>query len=258
MDSPASQSHRRARLAAREKPAPRDLSHHYSVVTKRRVPSKVKEAYKLFQIPGILNIAGGLPNVAHFPFDTLEAQTAKPERWTPSPNHPGESAALSSEEEDPTAATHISVPKTLDESDLLKKIDLATVLQYGLAAGYPPLLSWVRQFTRENLQHNTPYKGGPEVILTCGSTDGFSKTLEVFVDQWTEGVNDIRDRPGLLCEPFVYSNILSQAQPHGVQAVPVKTDEFGMAVKGPGGLEDVLANWDPFRGKRPSLMYTVT
>jgi hypothetical protein len=42
-----------------EKPAPVDLSHHYSVVTQRRVPSKIKEAYKFFQIPGILNIAGG-------------------------------------------------------------------------------------------------------------------------------------------------------------------------------------------------------
>jgi DNA-binding transcriptional MocR family regulator len=150
------------------------------------------------------------------------------------------------------------VPKTVDESDPLKKIDLATALQYGLAAGYPPLLSWVRQFTRENLQQDTPYKDGPEVVLTCGSTDGFSKTLDLFVDQWTEGVNDISQRPGLLCETFVYSPVLSQAQPHGVQVVPVKADATGMAVRGPGGLEDVLANWDPSKGKRPHLMYTVT
>ncbi|KAL2191900.1 PLP-dependent transferase [Thermothelomyces heterothallicus CBS 203.75] len=257
-------SRRRGRVAGRDKPAPLDLSHHYSAVTKRRFAFKLKELYKFFQIPGILNTAGGLPHVDYFPFDTLEAQTAKPERWTPSPNHPGESAASStpssssSSPTDPAAPAHISIPKRLDESDPLKKIDLATVLQYGLAAGYPPLLSWVRQFTRENLHPDAPYQGGPEVILTCGSTDGFSKTLDLFVDQWTEGVNDIRDRPGLLCEPFVYSNILSQAQPHGVQIVPVKADASGMAVDGPGGLEDVLANWDPAKGKRPHLLYTVT
>ncbi|KAL2142074.1 hypothetical protein VTI28DRAFT_1587 [Corynascus sepedonium] len=256
MDATATFDHR-VRPADREKPAPLDLSHHYSAVTKRRFPFKLKEAYKFFQIPGILNIAGGLPHVDYFPFDTLEAQTAKPERWTPSPNHSSESAA-SSPSTGPSAPTHISVPKTLDESDPLKKIDLASVLQYGLAAGYPPLLSWVRQFTRENLQHDTPYQNGPEVILTCGSTDGFSKTLDLFVNQWTEGVNDIRDRPGLLCEPFVYSNILSQAQPHGVQIVTVKADASGMTIKGPGGLEDVLANWDHSKGKRPHLMYTVT
>jgi hypothetical protein len=41
------------------KPAPLDLSHHYSVVTNRRLPSKIKEAYKFFAIPGIHNLAGG-------------------------------------------------------------------------------------------------------------------------------------------------------------------------------------------------------
>ncbi|KAK4148910.1 pyridoxal phosphate-dependent transferase [Chaetomidium leptoderma] len=247
MEAPACDRARAVRLNRHEKPVPLDLSHHYSVVTKRRVPSKIKEAYKFFQIPGILNIAGG------------SSQTAKPERWTPSPNHPSEStASSSSSSSDPAAASHISVPKTLDESDPLKKIDLATALQYGLAQGYPPLLSWVRQFTRENLHPDTPYRDGPEVVLTCGSTDGFSKTLNLFVDQWTEGINDISERPGMLCEPYVYTNVLSQAQPLGVQVVPVKADPSGMAVGGPGGLEDVLANWDTSKGKRPHLMYTVT
>ncbi|KAL2259644.1 hypothetical protein VTK26DRAFT_6621 [Humicola hyalothermophila] len=236
------------------KPAPVDLSHHFSAVTKRRTASEIKKAYKFFQIPGILNLAGGLPNVDFFPFDTLEAKAAKPERWTPSPNHPGATAST----QDPTAATHISVPKVLDEEDVLRKIDLATALQYGRAKGYLPLLSWVRQFTREHLHPDTPYRDGPEVVLTCGSTDGFSKTLDLFVDQWIEGVNDIRERPGMLCETFVYSNVLGQAMPMGVQPVPVKADAHGMVVTGPGGLEDVLANWDPARGKRPHLMYTVT
>ncbi len=43
-----------------DKPLPVDLSHHYSEVTKNRVPSKIKAVYKLFQIPGIGNLAGGL------------------------------------------------------------------------------------------------------------------------------------------------------------------------------------------------------
>ncbi|KAK4138749.1 PLP-dependent transferase [Trichocladium antarcticum] len=257
MGSAGYHSDERARPAGHEKPAPLDLSHHFSAVTKRRVASQIKQAYKFFQIPGILNIAGGLPHVDFFPFDTLEAQAAKPERWTPSPNHPAESAVPSASS-DPAAATHITVPKTLDESDPLKKVDLATALQYGLAEGYPPLLSWVRQFTRDHLHPDTPYRDGPEVVLTCGSTDGFAKTLSLFVDEWTEGVNDIRQRPGLLCETFVYTNVLGQAVPLGMHIAPVKADAFGMAVEGPGGLEDVLANWDPAKGKRPHLMYTVT
>jgi hypothetical protein len=46
-------------LTGSEKPPPLDLSHHFSEVTKRRTASKIKQAYKFFQIPGILNVAGG-------------------------------------------------------------------------------------------------------------------------------------------------------------------------------------------------------
>jgi hypothetical protein len=72
METPASSrsllSERRDRLdGQREKPAPLDLSHYYSVATKRRLPSKIKQVYKFFQIPGILNIAGGwCPWTYHF------------------------------------------------------------------------------------------------------------------------------------------------------------------------------------------------
>ena len=159
---------------------------------------------------------------------------------------------------DPQAATRITIPKILNEPDYTKKIDLASALQYGQAQGYPPLLSWVRQFTREQLHSNVPYRDGPEVTLICGSTDGFSKTLDLFVNSWTEGVHDIRDRPGLLCETFVYPSILSQSKPRGVQIAPVKADEYGMVPTGEGSLEDVLEHWDPSKGKRPHLMYTVT
>lgn len=208
----------------------------------------------------------GLPNVQFFPFDTLEAKAAKPERWNPSPNYPGEtgsdlvtklaSTALTSS--DTSDHSHIAVPKTVDEPDPLKKIDLATALQYGTAQGYPPLLSWIRQFTREQLHPDAPYRDGPEVVLTCGSTDGFSKTLDMFVNSWDPKVHSARDRPGLLCENFLYPNVLGQSLPRGVQVVTVEADGEGMLATGPGGLEDVLSNWDDANGKRPHLMYTVT
>ncbi|KAK3944193.1 aromatic amino acid aminotransferase [Diplogelasinospora grovesii] len=255
--------YRDARLARRgeEKPLPADLSHHYSEVTKHRVASQMKAYYKFFQIPGIGNLAGGLPNVRFFPFDTLEAQTAKPERWTPSPNQPDASGATTTQgPSDPQkTAAHIEVPKISSEPDPLKKIDLATALQYGLAQGYPSLLSWIRQFTRDHLHPDVPYRDGPDVMLTCGSTDGFSKTLELFVNPWSgEAGDDICDRPGLLCETFVYGNILTQALPKGMQVVTVESDAAGMVATGrPGSLEDVLSNWDPAKGKRPHLMYTV-
>lgn len=39
---------------------PLDLTHHYSDITKRRVPSAIKGFYKYFTIPGIGNLAGGI------------------------------------------------------------------------------------------------------------------------------------------------------------------------------------------------------
>ncbi|KAJ3575614.1 hypothetical protein NPX13_g3975 [Xylaria arbuscula] len=247
------------------KPVPKDLSHHYSDVTKARKPNSLKMFYKLFTIPGIGNLAGGLPNAKFFPFDTLEAQSAHPHRWTPTPNRPGGdealSSAIASAKVSPNgikATSHVVVPHDADETDFTKKIDLATALQYGQASGYPPLASYIRQFSRECLHQNVPYRGGVETTLTVGSTDGFSKVLDVFTNIWVEGKSDIRERPGLLVDIFTYPSAINQAAPRGVQAWPVEMDDGGMLPYGPGGLEDVLSNWDESKGKRPHLLYTVS
>ena len=150
------------------------------------------------------------------------------------------------------------VPKATDSPDILRKIDLKSALQYGTAQGYPPLYSFLRQFTRENLHPNVPYEGGPEIILTCGATDGFSKALEALSNPWTEDRDWPRDREGLLVEEFAYMNAVQAARPRGLNIVPVAIDGEGMMASGKGGLEDVLANWDERKGKRPHLIYTVT
>ncbi|KAI2641874.1 aromatic amino acid aminotransferase [Hypomontagnella submonticulosa] len=244
-------------------PLPKDMSHHFSDVTKARVPSQMKQFYKYFQIPGIGQLAGGLPNAGLFPFDTLEAQTASPDRWTPSPNYPDPDGVLSSQMaatsiSKQAIASHMVVPHDAPTSDMKRKIDLASALQYGQADGYPPLLSFIRQFAREVLHPNVPYRGGPEVVSTVGSTDGMAKALEVFTNIWVDGKHDIRDRPGMVSETFLYTNVIGQAAPRGVQVVAIEMDEEGMAPYGPGSLEDVLANWDFSKGRRPHLMYTVT
>lgn len=124
--------------------------------------------------------------------------------------------------------------------------------------GYPALLSFIRQFTRENLHPNIPYLEGPEVILTCGSTDALSKTLECFTNAWDGKKDWVSEREGVLCEEFAYMNAIQAIKPRGLNVVPVNIDGEGMRADGPGGLEDVLENWDVRRGKRPHLMYTVT
>lgn len=116
----------------------------------------------------------------------------------------------------------------------------------------------MRQFTIENLHPNIPYKDGPEIILTCGNTDGFAKTLEALSTEWIEERDDISQKEGLLVEEFAYMNAIQAARPRGLNIVPVAMDKEGMTGTDPGGLEDVLSNWDYRRGKRPHLMYTVT
>jgi DNA-binding transcriptional MocR family regulator len=214
-----------------------------------------------------------LPNVSLFPFDTLEAQVARPDRWTPTPNATAndsdglasnlasvslDSSASASSKGDAVASSHITVPKTDAQDDPLKKIDLATALQYGTASGYPPLSSFIRQFTRNHLHPSVPYEGGPEIILTCGSTDGFHKAVELIVEPWVPTRDAIEDRPAMLCELFVYMNAPNTIQPKGARIVPIEVDDEGMTPYGPGGLLDVLENWDLSQGRRPQIMYTVT
>lgn len=150
------------------------------------------------------------------------------------------------------------VPKESEIDDRLREIDLKTALQYGTAQGYPPLYAFLRHFTREKLHPNVPYKGGPEIVLTCGNTDGWAKVVDAITNVWIEGKDPMWERQGVLCEEFVYGNALQAIRPRGLNIVPVAIDEEGMMAKGKGGLEDVLENWDFSLGKRPSLIYSVT
>ncbi|KAL1619621.1 hypothetical protein SLS54_006558 [Diplodia seriata] len=245
----------------KELPKPADLSHHLSRNAKRREPSSMKSFYKYFMIPGIGQLAGGLPNEKYFPYDDFEARVALPDRFKPTPNDPvdppTDELANASLSDSPQSA-RILVPHTSGTTDLLRKIDLDTALQYGTAQGYPPLYQFVRQFTTQNLHPNVPYRGGPEVILTCGSTDGFSKVVQALTNEWDEDRDPIDDREGVLVEEYCYTNAIQAVRPRGVNVVPVKIDDEGMLAKGAGGLEDVLDSWDVSRGRRPHLIYTVT
>ncbi|QIX02527.1 hypothetical protein AMS68_008044 [Peltaster fructicola] len=246
---------------------PLDLSHHLSRSAKARKASSIKQFYKYFTIPGIGQLAGGLPNNNYFPFDTLEAKVARPDRWQPTSNKPVDPpneeqlAKLSLGAHNGPLnkpQDQIEVPHTSKQVNPVKKIDLDSALQYGTAQGYPPLYYFIRQLTREHVQVNCPYKGGPEVILTCGNTDGWSKVVQTFTNEWFEDRDHPKDREGVLCEEFAFGNAVQIVNPRGLNLVPVAVDEEGMLADGPGGLGDVLDNWDHSRGKIPHLMYTVT
>ncbi|KAK2746003.1 hypothetical protein FQN55_005825 [Onygenales sp. PD_40] len=236
---------------------PVDFSHYFSVSARNREASDVKEFYRYFQIPGIQNLAGGLPHVSYFPYDTLEANVAFPARFdTSSPIASDWDVDTFAPSQPPSS--RVTIPKIQNTADLTKRIDLATALQYGTSQGYPPLYTFIRQFVREALHPSVPYEGGPEVILTCGATDGFAKAVEALTNIWDERRDWIRNREGILCEEFIYMNAIQTARPRGLNVAAVAMDSDGMMVQGKGGLADVLENWDFHNGKRPHLMYTVT
>ncbi|KAE8380773.1 aromatic amino acid aminotransferase [Aspergillus bertholletiae] len=232
---------------------PLDLSHHYASTTKRREGSGIKELYKYFFIPGIANLAGGLPNASYFPYDTLEATVATPQRFQPSSNDTTKKSG-----DDARSSMRLTVPKEGHATNPQNRIDITTALQYGTAEGLHPMASFVRQFARHHLHPNVPYAGGPETILTTGATDGFSKSIEVFTNVWDPERDWTSQREGILCEEFVYMNAVTTVKPRGLNIVPVAIDAQGMLARGKGGLADVLDNWDFRKGRRPHLMYTIT
>ena len=246
-------------------PKPRDPTPWLSYSTRNRPASDIKSFYKYFSIPGIGQLAGGLPNKDYFPFDTLEAIVALPDRWQPTHNdsingsgHLNTKARPSSNPASSSSSSHILVPKDSHAASREQQIDLATALQYGTAEGYPPLHSFVQDFTRNHMHSVHPYQGGPETILTCGATDGFSKFLQAFNNEWVPGRQPIEQKEGLLVEEFAYMNAIQAATPRGMNIVPVGMDKEGMRAEGPGGLREVLESWNVSKGKRPHLMYTVT
>jgi DNA-binding transcriptional MocR family regulator len=206
----------------------------------------------------------GLPNNNYFPFDTLESKVALSERWEPTkskadskPSMFGYMASKQKKADPKQPESHLFVPHTETTTDMTRKIDLDTALQYGTAQGYPPLFTFVKEFATKYLHPSIPYADGADVILTCGNTDGLSKTLQCLQNEWHEG-DPIEEKTGLLVEKFAYMNAVQAAKPRGMNIVPVEIDEEGMLAEGPGGLKDVLENWDFARGKMPHLMYTVT
>ena len=245
---------------ANRKPEPIDISQYYSVTTKNRHSTFIKDFYKYFRIPGIGNLGGGLPNYKYFPFNTLEASVTLPNGLNPSTHildSSGFTGLSTGGPNDDAATSRVVVPKSIKTDDILRKIDLKSALQYGTSQGYAPLYSFLRQFALQNMHPNVPYKDGPEIILTAGATDGFSKSIEALSNVWSSR-DGISRKEGLIVEEIAYTLPFQAARARGLNIIPVAVDDQGMCASGTGGLQDVLDQWDYTRGKRPHLIYTVT
>ncbi|KAJ6262254.1 Aromatic amino acid aminotransferase [Drechslerella dactyloides] len=229
------------------RPPPLDLSHHLSLLARSLKQSNIKGLYKYRTVPGIVNLAGGLPAPSYFPFDTLSASVASSDRFAESMN-----ASLLSMLKSSKRTRHITVPKfDPPAGDPLTDVYLASALQYSAVEGFPKLRAFVKEFAvKHQHQGRIPYDS-PEVIMTCGNTDGLSKALNILGDR-ARG-----DK--MLVEKYVYSGGPQTAAMLGIGIMPVEMDKEGMMADGDGGLREILDSWDTDNdGPRPHLMYTVT
>lgn len=152
---------------------------------------------------------------------------------------------------------HIRIPRYSKIQDSVRRIDLDSALQYGGAQGYPALYAWLRKLVSDVHHPYLPYDGGFDVMINGGSADGLWKIYELLFNPWDEGLNNIRDREGLLVEEYVYAPPIAQAKPKDINIVPIKMDHQGMLAYGPNSLYDTLSHWELNKGKRPHAVYLI-
>ncbi|KAJ7068243.1 pyridoxal phosphate-dependent transferase [Mycena amicta] len=221
------------------KPEAVDLSHHLSAVARARVTSPLKGLQKYLNKPGLIQLAGGLPSPAYFPFSNISAAVLIPNSY---PTAPASESTFSwfwdlfgSKEK----TTSVTVPKYARPED----INLATALQYGLSSGLPQLKKLVTNFSDK--VYNPAYDNWA-TLLHAGNTDAWSKVVQtlcnpgegVFVSKWT------------------YPSAMAAMTPYNIRAVPIDIDGQGMRSD---HLRAVLSGWDEAaRGMpRPHVIYAV-
>lgn len=94
----------------------------------------------------------------------------------------------------------------------------ASILQYGLPAGWPPL---VDAYIRHILQPRGISASKENILITTGGTQGFDALVKAFID------------PGdtVLVESPTFMAALTTLQLAEANIVPVKMDEHGMCMK---------------------------
>lgn len=223
------------------KPAPKDLTHHFSAMANRTTTSSVAVIESALT-PSVINLGAGFPFAGNFPFDTLEGALADPNRF---PLFPASAISPpSSAEQRFTIPKFSSVTPAAADPDV--EIDLATALQYQSSTGYPSLAAFVEDFALNwQNQGKIPYES-PETLITGGAQDGFAKCLTTFAN-----IGD-----SILVEEIMYFSAKDMTIPFDLTLVPVKLDGQGMD---PKDLARILDHWDEdSQGKKPHIMYTVT
>ncbi|TFK55669.1 PLP-dependent transferase [Heliocybe sulcata] len=223
-----------------------DLSHHLSEVSKARRTSPLKGLAKYMERPGVIALAGGMPNPSYFPFSSLSADALVPDSFPVSTSSSQSSSSswfwkIFGAGQPKEKTSSVTIPKYA--KDPRNNVNLATALQYGTATGLVPLQKFLQEFTAKVYQ---PAYSDFATLVQTGNTDGWNRAALTLCN------------PGecFLTEEWTYPSALASVSPLNMTAVPVGMDKEGMSAT---SLRKILAEWDEsVQGKkRPHVMYTV-
>ncbi|KAL9654354.1 hypothetical protein ABK040_010382 [Willaertia magna] len=166
-----------------------DYSVFLSTISKLRKPSPIRALAPLMNLPGMISLAGGLPNENTFPFISVNVGV-KNQEGVETINLSGQS--------------------------------LSTALQYHPSQGLPSFVSWFRKH-QETTHHllNDDKKQIWDTICTTGSQDALSKAFEMFLDAGSETDAIIVERP-------TYSGALATLQVLRPKMIEVDVDAHGI------------------------------
>lgn len=119
--------------------------------------------------------------------------------------------------------------------------DLCSALNYAEPSGWSQLVACFRE--NASFIHDPPYKDW-DTTLTCGSTSAIDMALRMFCNRgdW------------ILTETFTYPGTLMASRAQGLQTLGIAMDEDGLV---PEDLDAKLRCWDPSRGRKPFVLYTI-
>ena len=174
-----------------------------------RAPSSIRELMRFVSMPGMLNLAGGMPNPGGFPVSGVKLTLKNGEEidWSPQQTN--------------------------------------QAFQYGVTWGLPPLVKFLKSMM--TLLHGKQESKAWELLVTTGSQDGLSKSIDMLIDQGDSIILGAPGYPGLLC------NLMTK----NANLVSVPMDANGIDCD---AVEAVLANWEtgPNAGKPfPKCVYVV-
>ncbi|KAK7451736.1 hypothetical protein VKT23_012415 [Stygiomarasmius scandens] len=204
-----------------------DLSHHVNKMSRSRGASPLKHIFQYLAEPGMISLAGGLPHPSLFPYQQLDLKVYTPDAKIT----PGEAV---------NSSMALSLPQYANGNQLNT---LSKALQYYSGRGSPTLTALFYDFTARIMR---PGYANWQVLLNSGSTDGWSKVVNLFCE------------PGdyIIVEEHTFPSAQALWAPMGCKGVAVKMDKDGMI---PEDLERIMENWATSHPgiKRPHLLYTV-